>query len=552
MKLNWSRIIFWLIVIVAIGIRVYRLGELPYGFHVDEAKLAWNAWSIWKTGADDWQNKFPMYYNSFGDYRPTGIFYLIAPVLGILGRSVLAVRILPAMIGGLTVVAVYFLVRQIADKNKNYLALMAAGLLAINPWHINVSRATSEVIVSIFLAIWGLVFLVKTVKEKKWLWSLLAILFLGGSCFFYHTIRVLAPLMAGITVIYFWKTIRKKNNWLAIGIVVILGILTIFFVTDKNARGRMNQVSVFKDLGVRYQLEKMPFEEGQNKVLVARIFHNKAVVYGRRFVEEYLSYINPSFLVNNNPKPERYMTSHMGLMTYAEVFILLVGLVVIARGNSSWLLIALLLISPIVAAMTTEDAPNLHRAMLMVPFLVMIEAVGVWWLIEVTNKRRWIIGVCVLGWGLNWIYYWHMYSVHTRLSPLAYSRNAGETEMVDFVNKNSSTYNKVILPSFPDSPYPWLGFFGNYDAEEFNKYAKLREAGDWSSANFVMAKARCPSDKYLGEFLDKKIWVVDGEGCEISPKYAEYENIKTVDTIKRPDGSPVYTIRERGVQEKLL
>ena len=40
-----------------------------------------------KTGADDKGNKFSLYYNTFGDYRPTGIFYFTMPSIYVFGEK---------------------------------------------------------------------------------------------------------------------------------------------------------------------------------------------------------------------------------------------------------------------------------------------------------------------------------------------------------------------------------------------------------------------------------------------------------------------------------
>ena len=47
--------LFWIFAL-ALFLRIFKLGEFPYGFHVDEVKVAWNALSILKTGRDDQGN----------------------------------------------------------------------------------------------------------------------------------------------------------------------------------------------------------------------------------------------------------------------------------------------------------------------------------------------------------------------------------------------------------------------------------------------------------------------------------------------------------------
>src|SRR5260221_6128273 len=143
-----------IIFILALFLRLYKLDQFPLGFHVDEAKVAWESFSILKTARDDHGNFLALYYNSFGDYRPTGIFYATIPSLILFGRTNFAVRFPSALFGALTIFPVYFLALTIT-KNKS-VAFISALLLAIIPWDIATSRAPSEVVISCFLILFSL------------------------------------------------------------------------------------------------------------------------------------------------------------------------------------------------------------------------------------------------------------------------------------------------------------------------------------------------------------------------------------------------------------
>src|SRR4030043_2215732 len=136
--------LLFLIFLLALLLRVYKLGVFPIGFHIDEAKVGWNAFSILKTGKDDLGNRFSLYYNTFGDYRPTGIFYLTIPSIAVFGRNEFAVRFPSAFFGALTILPLYLFVTEISkskkDKGKlSLFGLTASFLLAVSPWHIETS-----------------------------------------------------------------------------------------------------------------------------------------------------------------------------------------------------------------------------------------------------------------------------------------------------------------------------------------------------------------------------------------------------------------------------
>ncbi len=166
--------LYLLIFSLALFFRLFRLDSIPYGFHVDEAKAAWNAYSILKTGTDDKGNFFPMYYDSFGDYRPTGLMYLIIPSLLLFGQNIFAVRFPFALTGALTFIPLLFIVKELFLKNYKKIGLATALIISLNPWHIIASRSTSESIVSMFLALWGIYFILLSITHclniYNWWW----------------------------------------------------------------------------------------------------------------------------------------------------------------------------------------------------------------------------------------------------------------------------------------------------------------------------------------------------------------------------------------------
>ncbi|MBP9797272.1 MAG: glycosyltransferase family 39 protein, partial [Chitinophagales bacterium] len=116
------------IFLLALIIRLYKLGEFPVGFHIDEVKVGWNALSILKTLRDDQGNLLPLYYNTFGDYRPTGIFYLSIPALAIFGNTIFAVRLTSSIFGALTVIPIYLITKHLFKNKENNLVAIFASL----------------------------------------------------------------------------------------------------------------------------------------------------------------------------------------------------------------------------------------------------------------------------------------------------------------------------------------------------------------------------------------------------------------------------------------
>ena len=94
-----------LLIVFSLGLflRLFRLDRYPAGFTPDEAAQGYSAYSILKTGKDEWGKPFPLNLRSFGDFKPPLQTYLIIPSVFLLGLNELAVRLPNALIGSLAI-----------------------------------------------------------------------------------------------------------------------------------------------------------------------------------------------------------------------------------------------------------------------------------------------------------------------------------------------------------------------------------------------------------------------------------------------------------------
>src|SRR5207253_1198042 len=126
-------ILICLLIVTLLGgfLRFYQLGKLPKSLNVDEVSIGYNAYSILKTGKDEYGKPFPLTFKSLGDYKPPFYIYLVAPSIAIFGLNEFAVRFPSAFFGTLTIPALFLLI-QFLTKNK-FLAFLGAFLLTISP-----------------------------------------------------------------------------------------------------------------------------------------------------------------------------------------------------------------------------------------------------------------------------------------------------------------------------------------------------------------------------------------------------------------------------------
>lgn len=552
------------IFLLALVLRIYQLGDFPYGFHVDEAKVAWNSLSILKTGRDDKNSLFSLYYNSFGDYRPNGIFYITVPSIALFGNTEFATRFPVALFGALTIFPIYFLIKILNRyQNLRFKALdtghIGAFLLAISPWGIELSRATNEVVISTFFAVCSLLFLIQLVKSRNYRFGILSIVCIILSYFFYHAIRFLAPPLFVLTALYYIKEIKDRQIiiWSSICIFVTLS-LTLFFSTTKEGLARFDQVSIFKDADTTYQIQRIKDEDaGKNKLTI--IFDNKPVIYFKAFIDQYSEYFSGDFLVGDSARPYRFSTPGVGLLTYVEMILLTMGIIVIARRKLSILPLLFLLIAPIPASITREDTPNLSRAFLMLPFLVIIESYGFYEMLLLAKKNQIkILAIVCLLLSLNFLYFWHMYFNHS-ITHVPYIKNysvdsptyrgVGAKELATKLDNLSLKYDRIVITNFPDSIYTWYAFFTNQDPAIFNKtYNSLTNERDYKK--IIFSEDKCPSDNLVKYYKQNTLYV-DSWECPILSQIKDGAPIKVVGNITRLDGEVVYNLLERDLTKEL-
>ena len=73
-----TKIILFAIIIVAFGIRIYQLTQVPISLHGDEIGFGYNAYALLKAGIDEYGYRWPMVFRA--DIPPL-IFYATIPFI---------------------------------------------------------------------------------------------------------------------------------------------------------------------------------------------------------------------------------------------------------------------------------------------------------------------------------------------------------------------------------------------------------------------------------------------------------------------------------------
>ena len=142
--------ILFFIVVLGLGLRLVGLTHTPPSLNWDEVSHGYNAYSILKTGADEWEQRFPITnFRAYGDYPTSLNLYLTIPFVAIFGLSEYAIRFPHALLGVGTIIASYFLVWGITKRKD--VSLLTAFLVAVTPWYVFTSRFVVQSNLSVLL-----------------------------------------------------------------------------------------------------------------------------------------------------------------------------------------------------------------------------------------------------------------------------------------------------------------------------------------------------------------------------------------------------------------
>jgi DNA-binding beta-propeller fold protein YncE/4-amino-4-deoxy-L-arabinose transferase-like glycosyltransferase len=208
-----------LVIICALGafLRLYQLQSIPFGLFFDEATNGLDAAHVIQ------QRVYPIYFEA--NYGRGALFiYLLALSFKLIGVSVLAMRLVTAVLGVLTILAFYFLFRQLFGPG---LGLVGAYLIATSRWHINFSRVVFDAVLLPLLAALSFYFLFKGLHSRRrtdFLWGGLA---LGLGLHTYASFRLI-PFVIVLFLLY--KALTERGFVRRSGLGVAIFVLASFMV----------------------------------------------------------------------------------------------------------------------------------------------------------------------------------------------------------------------------------------------------------------------------------------------------------------------------------
>lgn len=539
-----------LILLLAGFLRFYQLTVTPPSLNWDEVSHGYNAYSILKTGKDEWGQAFPLIFKAYGDYKlPVYIYTTIASIAAF-GLNDFAVRFPSALFGLLSVLFTYLLVKKLFKNDL--VAFLSVFFLAISPWHIFLSRPAFEANLASFLVIAPLYFF-QLGLTKSWFWAL-SVFFLGLSVHTYNSARVFVPLLLVALFLIYKKQIieriktRKKEAFLSLAILILFFTPLIFSFTSPEGWARFRWVKIL-DQGAINRINMARGESTLTKPF-PRLIHNKATYFSLAFVRNYVSNFSPKYLFLKGGSNYQYNLPGEGIIFPVQAPLILVGLYCLFRKRKlkeTKLLFFWWLLSVVPSAATQEN-PHVLRTILVLPVPLIIGALGFYqawvWLKKQKIWQFLLIFSFSLVLSFSLINFWKSYLGSYREN-YSWAWQYGYKQAAAFIKENGDDYQKIYLTKKYGEPHEFLLFYLKWDPAKYQNDPHLYRffLADWYWVNsfdkFVFLNDEEVKEKAVVEENSGKNLLITSPG-----NYSE--NWTKIETIYFLDNKPAFEILEGG------
>jgi len=503
------------IMLLAAGLRFVALDRVPPSLNVDEAVNGYEAYSLLKTGHDEWGNAWPVTIRAFNDYRCPAVVYTSVPFVALFGLTVFGVRAAAATWGLLTVLFTYRLARDMLGRRTG---LLAAFMLSISPWHLSFSRSEREAAVAIFTVVLGTWCIWHWLRTQRRAWLIGAALVFGLSLYTYNTLLAFTPLMLAVysllTARILWQ--QKQTVMLAAIILVLVAAPLLYaLATNPQSQNRLNAVFLLH-----------PGEPVGESLIIIR---------------QWLGHFSPDYLFIRGDAHLVLHSPGSGQLYGVDALLLPLGMLGVfwtsKNRRAGLLLITWIALGAVPAALTVQEMGTAHslRGMLGLPAFAILSAQGattLWNAHRIRPRLRAallgaLVGLLVWNGGTTLQYYFVVYPVQA-----APAYEFGIREAVSYITAHEDEYDTIVLTNWISQPHIFVLFFQRYDPRRF-------QAGPVEYSSKLSAKVK-RWDKYVVGDVDK-LYAQLEHGLFVARPHM-LAGIEPVRVIFNPDGSPAFKI----------
>lgn len=465
-KSKWVAISLAFIMLLAASLFFFKLNEAPPCLNADEASFAYNAYSILKTGRDEYGEFMPLRLKAFGDNRFPLITYLDVPWVALFGLNETSARMANFPFVILFPIVLYFLTLELF-KNK-YAAVFSSLFVTLSVGLQSIGRQTHEAYLTVFFLTLASYFFVKFLNKKRPIDFYLFIIIFFIDLFGYHPTRLWAIFFFAVIFFLAYTKILKWKH-----LLIFTAAVCLFAVTDFVYKPtRVSNLLFFNTDGFKSKVYEYQIEGGLS------FLYNKLTVGIKDVSLEYVKYFSPQFLAINGDDNYRFGYPGMYPVTPVEYVLLLVGLYYLFRNREKWrfLILALLLFSPSSAILSWAGASLTRSLFILIP----VSIIAAYGLSQIFKQKK-LIFIAVMGLYLimalyNWDFL--LYHFPKRLVTI-HAWQCGYKELGDYVKTNYDRFDKFYITKKNGQPYIFLLFYLNYPPEKYQKSAHLTSPDEY-------------------------------------------------------------------------
>lgn len=512
-----KKILLLLIIISGATLRFYKLTTIPPSLSHDETAIAYNAYSILKTGKDEYGKPFPILFRSFDDYKLPGMVYSTVPSVALFGRSELAARLPSAIYGMLSIVVMYLIMMQLFPKA----ALWSSIIFALQPWHINFSRQLFESNGAVFWFMLGTYYLLKS--RRKYSNIVYAGIFYVISLYFYYSVRLVIPFVVLLYIGIHWKKMIEQSKTTMLAATVSFFIFLPLGINMFSPGGleRISIVSVANDPNFFSRRDNYIQKIAANPTLINNIIYNRRVALFQTIIENYGKNISPHNLFVTG-------TGTYGALYPFEIILLLFGFFsLLSLSRFSACIILTWLFSAFLPGALSINQPNTLRTLIAAPAFAILSGLGLQKLLTVLPKKSMLSFYTMTFLITLYIHdfpkFLHAYFVDNP-SNNAVTFGDGNKQMVEYVKQHESEYNHIYISGYYWRPYIFFLYWGNVNPsdyqrsgsrERFDKY--YFTAASWDTNGIKLMDSAF--DPNTLETSGKTLFILNPQEMEVQKKH---------------------------------
>lgn len=475
--MNYKIIFVILIFITLLGgfLRFYKITENPPSLNGDEISMGYDAYSILKTGRDQFGKFMPITFESVGDYKnPVPIYMMILPIK-LFGLNDFSIRFQNALFGTLFIPLFFlFLAKIIKDK---IIAIVGAFFLSISSWHIYYSRVEYETLIASFFVLLGIWFFLKMLDGPR-IWAVFSAFFLILTMYTAPAPRLFIPVfIISILIFNFHKLKKNKDKLITFILSCAILVLPLVYATLFLGAGtRLTMVLISNDIEFqRYTLLK--YFESINDFPLLLFF----------WLKRYISYILPEFLFFYGLNMTAPSNLGLGILYLFELPWLILGITEFIKRKIpfkaifiTWLLIG------IVPDSITNNQQHAGRLLHIAPVVILLTSLGaIRFFSWIKNLSTLYIRLTVLGIYTAFIVIilTHAFLVFAVHFPRAKgeSYDEGLKQAALYIQEHQDNYKEIIFdprrgiqgPYLISNPYLYVLFYTKYDPQIYQTEPKI-------------------------------------------------------------------------------